>query len=231
MPKKLKPLPLRQSNDGKWEVKMESRNCDKCKTKKDADILPNALKVRLWTWQNRKFDITDPKTRVETKSNSKYLDASCNPGYNVRHLKAYERLWGLLEDDQFHWYHIDWEDAINGSNDEEKKGNVLWELDIPKNRVFRKICNMAWHYIVSDGNTCPAIILWNHLSVQVAQSFTKDLNQYWKNMKPQQLWDRLFVEFWGQPCYQVLVRHPVDTSWLTKDKDPRKDIDWWHKLQ
>ena len=42
MPKLPEPLPLRQSNDGKWKVKNNSGNWIKCETKEDAKILSNA---------------------------------------------------------------------------------------------------------------------------------------------------------------------------------------------
>lgn len=42
MPKKLKPLPLRQSNDGKWEVESSPGNWIKCENKADAKILSKA---------------------------------------------------------------------------------------------------------------------------------------------------------------------------------------------
>jgi len=40
------PLPIRQSDDGKWEVENVSGNWIKCRTKKDAEILSNAPIVR-----------------------------------------------------------------------------------------------------------------------------------------------------------------------------------------
>jgi hypothetical protein len=48
MPKEVKSLPIRQSDDGKWEVKMKSNNCDwvKCETEEDAKIFSNVPIVR-----------------------------------------------------------------------------------------------------------------------------------------------------------------------------------------
>ncbi|MGA2680086.1 MAG: hypothetical protein ABSF37_12430 [Sedimentisphaerales bacterium] len=48
MPKEVKPLSLRQCDDGKWEVKMKSNNCDwvKCETEEDAKIFSNVPIVR-----------------------------------------------------------------------------------------------------------------------------------------------------------------------------------------
>jgi hypothetical protein len=94
---------------------------------------------------------------------------------------------------------------------------------------------MAWHWIVSDGTTKPANIFenlfrellpflsWNYNKIPFEPIF----NQPWQDMKCQQLWDCLFAECRVHQCYDVLVRHPVDTSWVVKD--PRKDVNWWQK--
>ena len=42
MSKSAKPLPLRRSDDGKWEIKNDSATWIKCETKKDAEILSNS---------------------------------------------------------------------------------------------------------------------------------------------------------------------------------------------
>jgi len=41
MSKSAKPLPIRQSDDGKWEIKNDSGTWIECETKKDAEILSN----------------------------------------------------------------------------------------------------------------------------------------------------------------------------------------------
>jgi len=46
MSKSAKPLPIRQSDDGKWEVENVPGNWIKCETKKEADTLSNAPIVR-----------------------------------------------------------------------------------------------------------------------------------------------------------------------------------------
>ena len=46
MSKSIKPFPLRQSDDGKWEVEMRAGKWVKCETKEDAKILSNASKIR-----------------------------------------------------------------------------------------------------------------------------------------------------------------------------------------
>ena len=187
----------------------------------------NISKVRLWTWQKRGFDITDPNIRIEPKY-SKYLDASYNPDYCERHQKAYKQLYEYLGTNQFLWCHTNFEDAINGYYHEENKDNILWKINLPEDHVFKKICDMAWHWIVSDGVTLPSKIFANYLSIKDLSSLAKNLDEYWQNMTPKQLWDRLFIEYWGQPCYQVLILHPINKSWIIEN--PLKDTNWWHTI-
>jgi hypothetical protein len=49
MPKSPEPLPIRQSNDGKWEVNNLSGKWIKCETQEDAEIISNAPVIEaLW---------------------------------------------------------------------------------------------------------------------------------------------------------------------------------------
>lgn len=194
--------------------------------------------MRLWTWQNRKFDITDLNMPVESKTHSKYLNVNLRlPGVANQHLKKYEKLWSILKTDQFLWYYTDIEEATNSSSLVEYQGNVLWEIEVPENRIFKRICGVAWHWIISGSSgsntSLPPIFdnlfkrllqtsrSWNYMKTPVEPFF----NEPWQNMKPQQLWNCLFPDCGVNQCHQVLVRHPVDASWVLKD--PRKDINWW----
>lgn len=241
MSKSVKPFLLRQSDDGKWEAEIEAGKWVSCETKKDADILPNASKVRLWTWQNPNFVITDRNMRVESKTHSKCLNVNSRlPGAANQHLKGYEKLWSVLKTDQFLWYYTDREEATNSSSLVKYQGEVLWEIEIPENRVFKRICEMAWHRILygsSAGRLSLSPIFdnffkrllpslsWNYIKTPVGPIFNKP----WQDMKPQQLWSCLFPDCSIQQCYQVLVRHPVDASCVLRD--PRNDNNWWQKHQ
>jgi hypothetical protein len=182
--------------------------------------------MRLWTWQNPKLDITDPNMHVDSKKYSDFLCPQLNSGAN-QHLQKYEELWAILKTDQFHWYYTDIEQAKG--NEEHCKGKVLWELDVPGNKA-KKICSMAWHWILNSTNTNPPKIIGQLLFTFLwpdRATLLEDSNQYWRSMSAKELWDSLLCKCQAKGCCDALVRHPVAVSWVIKN--PRKDINWWQE--
>jgi hypothetical protein len=166
--------------------------------------------MKLWTWQNPKFDITDPSTPVESRKYSEYLD----------HLTKYEKLWSILGTDQFHWYYTDEEEATNNCSLLEYKGKILWEVDVPEDKIFKKMCCMTWHWILNNMEASPPKIFEHSLNIfwwTNRNAFYKDCNKYWRDMDSPQLWNCLFYDCGFKQCYQVLVRHPLAKSWVTKN--------------
>ena len=192
--------------------------------------------MKLWTWQNPKFDITSPNTPVESKKYSEYLNCDSRGSIEANnHLNKYEILWSILRTDQFHWYYTDKKEATNNCSYAEYGGNVLWELDIPEDKVLKKICYMTWYWILDNRDAPPPKtfecffkVFWQ-MNIYDRTTFSDNFNKYWRDMKSQQLWkgDCLFCDCGVQQCYQVLVRHPIDGSWVIKN--PQKDINWWQK--
>jgi len=62
MSKKVEPLPLRQSNDGRWEVENDSGIWIKCKNEEDAKILSKAPIVL-----QESFEVFHPNEKVAAK--------------------------------------------------------------------------------------------------------------------------------------------------------------------
>lgn len=62
MTKKVEPLPLRQSDDGTWEVKNDSGIWIKCENEEDAKILSNAPIVL-----KESFEVFHPNEKVAAK--------------------------------------------------------------------------------------------------------------------------------------------------------------------
>ena len=60
--KSAKPLPLRQSDDGGWEVENIPGNCTKCEDETDAKILSNAPIVL-----QESFEVFHPNEKVADK--------------------------------------------------------------------------------------------------------------------------------------------------------------------
>lgn len=181
--------------------------------------------MRLWTWQNQKFDITDPNMRVDSKKYSKY-----------QYPNEYKKLWTVLGTDQFHWYYTDKEEATNSCSLVGYKGNALWELAVPEERFLASVCGMAWHWILKNSDAQPPRRFEYLLdafwlpTIYDRKTFLNDFNKPWQDMKSQQLWDCLITTNCKSlqcQCDQVLIHHPVDASWVIEN--PLKNKNWWQK--
>ena len=184
--------------------------------------------MRLWTWQNPKLDITDPIMYVESRKYSDHLKSSRNI-YAIKHLEKYKKLWSILRTDQFHWYCTNFEEATKKSSLKKYKSKILWELDVPEDEIFKKICSMAWHWLLKQIDAVPPKLFEYLLddifwlpTIYDYTTFSNDFNRYWRDISEKQLWDILFYECEAKGCYDVLVCHPVDESWVIKN--PRNDI-------
>jgi hypothetical protein len=88
MHKKVKPLLLRETNDGKWEVKNYSGRWIECRTKRDAEILSNAPVIEaLWL-----------ETRSKNKALADRLENTAKKmeQYNMRTTARFFRKWAKL---------------------------------------------------------------------------------------------------------------------------------------
>jgi len=88
MPKKVEPLPLRQSDDGKWEVENTPDNWIKCKTKRDAEILSNAPVLEASWLQTRPINKT---LAARLENTAKKMEQ-----YNIRTTARFFRKWAKL---------------------------------------------------------------------------------------------------------------------------------------
>lgn len=84
----IKPLPITQSDDGKWEVEIRAGKWVKCETKRDAEILSNAPVLEaLWL-----------KTRPLNKALAARLENTAEKmeQYNMRTVARRFRIWAKL---------------------------------------------------------------------------------------------------------------------------------------
>jgi len=88
MSKSAKPLPLRRTDDGKWEVENDSGTWIECETKKDAKILSNAPVIEA-SWL---------KTRPHNKALAARLENAAEKmdQYNMRTSARRFRRWARL---------------------------------------------------------------------------------------------------------------------------------------
>jgi hypothetical protein len=171
--------------------------------------------LKLWTWQNERFDIANGDQRVSAKENSIYQS-------NKRHMEAYEILWKQkIGHDQFHWYFTDWisakAHAHTGEFADRADDYQLWEVTVDESSILRKVCGVAWAWIV-HGNVQATPPCWGYDSLpneigviwKSRDEFDAAFARPWSGLTEPQLWDHLFVDSVVPGCTQVLLKHPVD---------------------
>lgn len=193
--------------------------------------------MKLWTWQNPDFDITDPSQKVDSLNNSQYLlvDEYSDLEAIERHKQAYQYLWDKYQTDQILWCYSSFETATsNGAR--HYKGMDLWELDIPNSFVLDTICEVAWHWILTDSNCAyPDCFKDYFLSLKSnlikrgvaynSDAFYNDFNSYWGNLNSKELYNILSVDLnmCKIGCPTIIIRHPVNEQWVAS-KTPHNKV-------
>ena len=185
--------------------------------------------MRLWTWQRQGFSLTDEGSKVDSLKYSVYLNGSAEEYADI-FKKTYKKLWGKLGTDQFHWYCADEDEAKDFADSENNV--VLWEVEIPDEAIFRRVCSIAWNHLLGRQlvpkrlkdywqSEAPA----SQLSEIIAER-TSEFAEFWKGKSEDQLWGMLFLNTCVEGCTQVLVQHPLDESWVVKN--PEEEGRWWN---
>lgn len=182
--------------------------------------------IRLWTWQNPDFKPTDVNVPYDPRKHSRYYNDPTLP----KAKEAYEEIWKRLGSCQVIWFYTRKENAVSFAN-REYAGNVLWRLDVPEEYIRKKgkkICSVAWHWLLSEGNCFPPEVFDKYYS-QVKKlsgeyhlhysrnQFVKDVNSYWRETPWCQLWDVLFTDCVAEECWQIILQHPVDGTWIKEE--------------
>jgi hypothetical protein len=110
-----------------------------------------SIAMRLWTWQKKGFSLSDKSTKVESLENSHFLnDSGIGEGERKHFRNVYDKLFEKLGTCQFHWYFIEEDEAKNEASHCEffKQNRVLWEVDAPDGKLFKKICSIAWNCLL-----------------------------------------------------------------------------------
>lgn len=183
--------------------------------------------MRLWTWQNPKLSLFDPNVKVNSLKYSSYLNDPCiTESERQRFKEVYRKVWKLLGTDQILWCFTTEEDAKGQASilAFQKRGKVLWELDVPKDLIKAHYCSVAWHWILY-GTPCTLPEKFRRLPYPEKKQFNQSFNDYWKGKTEEQVWDVLFLDRVTEGCSDVLIRHPIEESWVIKD--PNKIGKWW----
>lgn len=186
--------------------------------------------MRLWTWQKRDFDITNKDVRVENLENSQYANG---PGENrSEHFKTiYSRLFKKLGTDQFHWFFKEEDEAKSKESHIEfyKQGRVLWEINVPVANVFKRICGIAWNHLLKT-NTFPSKLhdYWRlkaNYDHSLIEKWKQEFEDFWGSKSEDELWDLLLLKKAVEGCTQVLLRHPLENTWIVRN--PIDESNWW----
>lgn len=184
-----------------------------------------AMDIRLWTWQKKtEFDLANGEQKVESLDNSVFADSP-----NI--MRAYNKLFKKLGTDQFHWYFTQEYEAKNNPSHIQwyKQGCMLWEVKVPIERIFKKVCGIAWTYLLN--RPAPPGQLyhdWKKLSgydPEKIEQWEQNFKDFWEKKSEQELWDNLFMETFVDGCTDVLLLHPLEKSWITRN--PIEEGKWW----
>ena len=169
--------------------------------------------LSLWSWQTPNFSLTGGT--VDHRLSEKEKTVSGLP-------QSRKELSELLDTDQFIW-------CYTYPNKEQWPGRVRWELKVPKHRVLKYTCNVAWHWILAHNgndytNPVPPKRLWHlarsHVSPPLKwPEFCKIFNDGWKNKTVEELWKALFPYKVYGDCTDVLLLHPIEIGWAKNDFD------------
>jgi len=185
--------------------------------------------MHLWTWQKKGFDLTDKNRRVESLKNSFFLKSAEDP----EHFKqVYTKLYETLETSQFHWYFTEESEAKSQTSHLQwfDRDCMVWEVKVPVGEVvFKTVCSIAWNRLLNKSVipirlTCD----WKRLSKSyksLVEKWEQNFHDFWKGKSEEELWDALFLEKCVDGCTDILLRHPLDDSWVVKN--PIKEEKWW----
>lgn len=166
--------------------------------------------MKLFTWQNPEFDITDSSIKVESREYSQY-----------DYLDAYQKLWDKYGTDQILWCYSSFSDATS-CGALAYKGMALWELEVPEHSFLDVTCPYAWNWVISDSDCTPPKHFEKYYSVIKSlltksglshhhDDFSRDYNQYWKTLMQEDLFGVLSVDLnkCKRECPIIILAHPV----------------------
>lgn len=160
----------------------------------------------LWSWQQPGYSLTEG-TVDHQRSDWKTLR-----GYPESIKDLSER----LGTDQFVWCYTrgDEHDPLHSS------ASVEWQLEVPKHHVLAFICSFAWHWILArngEDSDRPDIrpVFWRMIKdLSKWHEFEERFYDFWRNKTLEELWDALFLDEVVRRCTHVLLRHPIENSWV-----------------
>ena len=181
--------------------------------------IERCIRMRLWTLQSENFYIKSEV--IDHKKSLYYNDEENLP--NIR--KAYQRLRKELGENQFLWCFM----KKRGIHHEY--GKVLYELEVPEEKILVYLCSCVWHKIITDCKPFNNHDCWEHWTKH-DKDYVEQQNIKCFSKEPEnELWKRLF---WPSPTripcpagiilpaptkssmYNVLIKSLVEKNWIIK---------------
>lgn len=142
--------------------------------------------MRLWTWQSKDFSIIDSLKKVDSLKYSRYLAERIPESIRSQFSPVYQRLWDILGTNQFHWYYTEEKDAKSKEcNLEYNKGEILWEVDVPIDHIFKIVCSVAWNYLLGKRNY--RNLIRGMYGFILDEEFEENFNLFWGQKDEDQL--------------------------------------------
>jgi hypothetical protein len=188
--------------------------------------------MRLWTWQNRAFDLADSKQRVCSLEFSVYTThAQLTLAMKDKHKEAYEKIFSRLGTDQLIWCSHQYEDAVSSASiaEFETLGRVLWEVDV-RCEDIKWHCHAAWTCLRTGRPDLPDRMgqVYRELSFSeagYAKKFQDDFMTYWGQKTDEELLDLMFLNRPENDCSGAIAFHPISTI----VRNPLVLGKWWEE--
>jgi hypothetical protein len=172
--------------------------------------------MKLWSWHTTDFSLTSG--HVDHCRSKYYRKVPEIPS-------AYVQLFRLVGTCQIIWCY----GGRNGYQQLEGDTRVVWELDVPDDRVLAIIDNWVWERII-DSNVCPPDLReqWEYEAVQG----NHDLDAYVEAKKHEYLskpapqgswWTALFIQAINDDA-TVLLKHPIPDSWVLRSGEGAESV-------
>ncbi len=183
--------------------------------------------MHLWTWQSRDFSLANSDKKVDSIQYSHFLheEKKIDPREANQHEKAYQQVFSLVDSNQLIWCYKDYEEATSAPNEWEKYNRVLWELDVPEEKIHW-YCPVAWEKLRS-GKVEKCGCVWGiHYFLRTcdegeAKMFEIQFNSYWEAKTNGELLNSIILRRsslnlkarLGDPviseCPEPIVIHPI----------------------
>ena len=169
--------------------------------------------MKLWSLHEKGFSITNGRLRHEL---SDYYNEP-----NIPHVKqAYAELARRLETDQYLWCYTNRAEIGHWPTTK-----VLWQLEVPEDRILAYICDSVWNKILGMDNFCPPQSLyfkWKKQALDLApydpdkrKEIQKRLKEQYYAPEPENvLWGRLFLDKPTPEDCSALIPFPAKPAWI-----------------